>query len=279
MNASGVQVLMSASNLDRFSPAWLSLCDLDTLIAYSSIIDNVCYNGPRAQLNINDGFWGANWIEGNVLFNGVRETGDHGNFNSWDRQVWLVANGVDDGYDASVHPPGLSVIRAQDTVVRNIILNGYNGVWTIDHDDGSQFYTDTHNVMLWGGCKNYLGHSKDCVNNFILYPGCSSRSTGEYACQTDDSGDFANSFFMNNHCITNKGVTYNSRSCDQPILQHYYHTANNTFYSTNSTWSFPQCKLDNLTSWQATGQDPLTTVNRVPEIDDMIDLAASTLGM
>ena len=35
-------------------------------------------------------------------------------------------------------------------------LNGYNGVWTIDHDDGSQFFNDTHNLMLWGGCKNYV---------------------------------------------------------------------------------------------------------------------------
>lgn len=32
----------------------------------------------------------------------------------------------------------------------------YNGVWTFDHDDGSQFMNDTANVMLFGGCKNYL---------------------------------------------------------------------------------------------------------------------------
>ncbi len=47
-----------------------------------SVIDNVCYNGPRAHFNINDGFYGQNWIEGNVLFNAVRETGDHGPINT-----------------------------------------------------------------------------------------------------------------------------------------------------------------------------------------------------
>ena len=52
---------------------------------------------------------------------------------SWDRQVWLVANGVDDGYNTSVHPSGLSVIRKEDRVTHNIIINGYNGVWDLDH--------------------------------------------------------------------------------------------------------------------------------------------------
>ena len=30
------------------------------------------------------------------------------------------------------------------------MINGYNGVWAIDHDDGSQFFDDTRNLMLWG---------------------------------------------------------------------------------------------------------------------------------
>ena len=36
--------------------------------------DNVCMNGPRAQVNINDGFMGLSRIEGNVLFNGCEPT-------------------------------------------------------------------------------------------------------------------------------------------------------------------------------------------------------------
>lgn len=28
---------------------------------------------------------------------------------------------------------------------------------TFDHDDGSQFFNDTANLMVFGGCKNYLG--------------------------------------------------------------------------------------------------------------------------
>jgi hypothetical protein len=39
-------------------------------------------NGPRAGINWNDGFAGNNRVEGNLVFNMVRETGDHGPFNS-----------------------------------------------------------------------------------------------------------------------------------------------------------------------------------------------------
>jgi hypothetical protein len=39
---------------------------------------NVAYNGPRAAVNINDGFCGGTSIASNVLFNWVRETQDHG---------------------------------------------------------------------------------------------------------------------------------------------------------------------------------------------------------
>ena len=38
-----------------------------------------------ALVNINDGMLGLTSVTGNVLFNGCRESDDHGNFNSWDR--------------------------------------------------------------------------------------------------------------------------------------------------------------------------------------------------
>ena len=38
----------------------------------------VCYNAPRAHININDGYGGGHLIEGNLLFNAVRETSDYG---------------------------------------------------------------------------------------------------------------------------------------------------------------------------------------------------------
>ena len=40
--------------------------------------------------NWNDGHGGNSHVGGNLVFNMVRETGDHGPYNSWDRQPYLT---------------------------------------------------------------------------------------------------------------------------------------------------------------------------------------------
>jgi hypothetical protein len=59
-------------------------------------------------------------------------------------------NGVDDGYTAGQKygRAGASVVKRADVIASNMLINGYNGVWAIDHDDGSQFWNDTGNVMV-----------------------------------------------------------------------------------------------------------------------------------
>lgn len=51
---------------------------------------NLFYNMPRAAINKNDGFGGGTRITNNLITNTCRESGDHGNFNSWDRQPFLT---------------------------------------------------------------------------------------------------------------------------------------------------------------------------------------------
>lgn len=79
---------------------------------------------------------------------------------------------------------------------------------TIDHDDGSQYYNDTGNLMVFGGCKNYMGHSKSCDHNVIVHPGISERSAGGRRCQTDDNKVFANQYHHDNHCFVQDGGFY-----------------------------------------------------------------------
>eukprot|EP01051_Picozoa_sp_SAG22_P023993 SAG22_NODE_6445_length_854_cov_1.621192_2_plen_151_part_01 len=118
-------------------------------------------------------------------------------------------NGVDDGYtaDQKYGQAGASIVKHADIITKNMWINGYNGVWTIDHDDGSQYWNDTANVMVWGGCKNYLGHSKSCDHNLIVHPGNARRSAGEMPCQVA-SGVFANQYHDNNKCLTVDGRFY-----------------------------------------------------------------------
>ena len=58
--------------------------------ARTYLAGNVHFNGPRAGVNFNDGMGGGDVMEGNLLANCVRESGDHGPFNSWDRQPFLT---------------------------------------------------------------------------------------------------------------------------------------------------------------------------------------------
>merc|ERR1712003_545617 len=49
-------------------------CYFQALAANVTLRNNLCYNGPRAGININDGFAGNNLMEGNLVLNMVRET-------------------------------------------------------------------------------------------------------------------------------------------------------------------------------------------------------------
>lgn len=46
---------------------------------------------------------------------------------------------------------------------QNFIIANYHAVWPLDHDDGSCYYYDYDNVLVYGGFKTYLGHSKICM--------------------------------------------------------------------------------------------------------------------
>jgi hypothetical protein len=41
-------------------------------------------------------------------------------------QPYWTLNGVDDGFK---DPKGRSLVKARDVLTRNMIINGYNGVW------------------------------------------------------------------------------------------------------------------------------------------------------
>eukprot|EP01062_Namystynia_karyoxenos_P011319 TRINITY_DN14045_c0_g1_i2.p1 TRINITY_DN14045_c0_g1~~TRINITY_DN14045_c0_g1_i2.p1 ORF type:complete len:875 (+),score=181.70 TRINITY_DN14045_c0_g1_i2:105-2627(+) len=258
-------------------------CFFQSLSANTTFANNVCYNGPRAGINFNDGFGGGNSVEGNLLFNHVRETGDHGPFNSWDRQPYLTHSHVNDGFPAD-RKLGLatsSILKAQCYIKKNFIINGYNGVWTIDHDDGSQFYNDSSNFMVWGGCKNYLGNSKSCDHNLILFPGIPQRASGSRRCQTDDNGVFANQYFHENSCITGDGVAYTFSKCNPKRLDvadgTVFQTAHNSFYAPGSVFSEVCGQGYDLSGWQNLGQDLGSTVAGVPSTAEVISMARAKL--
>eukprot|EP01052_Picozoa_sp_SAG31_P020584 SAG31_NODE_1555_length_7895_cov_46.107748_6_plen_158_part_00 len=112
------------------------------LSSNTTVRDNVFHTGPRAHINLNDGFSGNNTIKSNLLFDSVRETADHGvasatltisytaynkllclslqtgPFNSWARMPYWTLNGVADGFDKMQRPdPRSSIVKQYDHIL------------------------------------------------------------------------------------------------------------------------------------------------------------------
>ena len=130
----------------------------------NTIVDNIFFNGPRAGINYNDGFGGGNNISGNILFNFCRDSGDHGPFNSWDRQMFLVEQPVDGGAP-SPYP-------RFNTIHHNIMIANYNSQEGVDNDDGSGYFHTYNNVIVYGGYgqkADMADHDNYHRNNLYAY--------------------------------------------------------------------------------------------------------------
>lgn len=242
-------------------------CYFQAVSGQNTIEDNVCYNGPRAGINFNDGFLGNNTVQGNLVFNMVRETGDHGPFNSWDRVPYVTKR--NDGTYSNTPIP--------HTIKNNFIINGYNGVWALDHDDGSSYYNDSSNFLVYGGCKNYKGDHKHCgPDNVIIYPGIDSRASGSRSCQTNDNAGFSYQVYQDNTCVQYDGefYTFSGNSLDPAQVPF---TANNSFYSRKAVFSYNNGKAG-LKDLQKVGLDLGSTVSDLPTVAEMVAWGKAAVG-
>lgn len=132
--------------------------------AESRVLSNVFFNGPRAGINTNDGFGGGDEIAYNLVFSTCRESGDHGPFNSWDRQPFLT----------TVRTGEPSMVMQWREIHNNFFIDNYSPQEDIDNDDGSCYYKSHDNVLVYGGqgMKNdFGGHDNQHYNNVDAYVG------------------------------------------------------------------------------------------------------------
>jgi hypothetical protein len=128
------------------------------------------YDMPRAGINIGDGCWGGHVIEFCDIFDTVKETGDHGSFNSWGRdRYWRPKqNEVNASVKQFPDLPRLDTI--EPITLRNNRWRCDHG-WDIDLDDGSSYYNISNNLCLNGGIKNREGFGRVVENNVIIGSG------------------------------------------------------------------------------------------------------------
>jgi hypothetical protein len=133
------------------------------------------YDVPRAGINIGGGTWGGHIVEYCDVFDTVKETGDHGSFNSWGRdRFWTpsIAALDDDAFFAEHRDlPFLDAVKP--VILRDNRWRCDHG-WDIDLDDGSSRYEIRNNLCLRGGIKNREGFGRIVENNVIVRSGLHS---------------------------------------------------------------------------------------------------------
>eukprot|EP01111_Echinosteliopsis_oligospora_P012301 TRINITY_DN4197_c0_g1_i1.p1 TRINITY_DN4197_c0_g1~~TRINITY_DN4197_c0_g1_i1.p1 ORF type:complete len:808 (-),score=212.17 TRINITY_DN4197_c0_g1_i1:52-2475(-) len=228
---------------------------------------NIFFNGPRAGININDGFGGGNELTGNLLFNQVRETYDHGPFNSWDRQPFLTT--VADG-TPSLNP-------AYSHIHHNMFICNYYSQACIDNDDGSTFYMNYNNFEVYGCHKDYFaGHNKFTFDTVLAFPVCWGYSCAFY---TEFVPGYVDGLY-NVSCIMSNNNPYASLTGDAwnqaeqlPVMH------DNKIYNTDVSLTISvNGQTISEADWQAKGNDLGTTVYPVPSDDEIISMGKAVLG-
>ena len=126
------------------------------------------YDMPRAGINISEGTWGGHVIEFCDIFDTVKETGDHGSFNSWGRDRYWGLKDVD--LNTITTGPNRNLPLA-DVIEPNILRNNRwrcDHGWDIDLDDGSSNYHLYNNLALNGGIKLREGFFRTAENNIMV---------------------------------------------------------------------------------------------------------------
>jgi hypothetical protein len=244
---------------------------LITVSRIITVMGNLMFNMPRAGVNINDGFYGNHTISHNVIFNTVRETSDHGSINTWDRQPYLT-DAVQSGIP--------SLRQHENYIHHNTLFSNYRSLYPIDHDDGSCFYEDSYNFLVYGGSKNYLGHSKVNHHQIYAYADLGKGDFDTKHCLNDQDPQRGksgwNETWIENICtLYSSSVPYNIEGCDTASLYVPY-LANNTIYIPSGTEVAFLCKVNgtrtrlNLQQWQSYGLDIGTIVETAPDVETII---------
>ena len=149
-------------------------CGVNLSMAESiTVSHNTVHGSPRAGLNVCDGTWGGHLFEYNDLFDCVRETSDHGPFNSWGRdRFWSYQGYNTRGSQGTAKKPYAFLDAWKTTVIRNNRIH-YDEptAFGIDLDDGSSNYEIYNNLLLNTSVKLREGFGRKVYNNISISRG------------------------------------------------------------------------------------------------------------
>jgi autotransporter-associated beta strand protein len=148
--------------------AGVNISEADSII----VSHNTIHTSPRSGINVNCGCFGGHIIEFNDVWDTVRETSDHGPFNSWGRdRYWSYPKTSDEGdgdEGTQKRPYALIDVWKPITIRNNRFQYSSVQTWGIDLDDGSSNYQIYNNVCLNTGFKLRDGFSRHVFNNIVV---------------------------------------------------------------------------------------------------------------
>jgi len=161
-----------------------------------TISHNTIYDIPRAGICINDGNWGGHVIEFNDLFDTVKESGDHGPFNSWgrDRHWQSFHSGGFDKKDQSYARADSRLDTERSVIIRNnrwIHSGGFS--WGIDLDDGTSNYHLYNNLCIGCSYKLREGFYRLVENNICIGP----NPPGKHCCYRENQDVIRRNIIVN----------------------------------------------------------------------------------
>ena len=146
----------------------------------NTISHNVIYNMPRAGICVNDGWGAGHLIEFNEIHDTVRETTDHGPFNSWGRgRYWCFEqNHGPFSHGSGYHENEKDYVfyYPEEDGYINIIRNNYfhedpsKSMHGIDLDDGSSHYHIHDNLCVGLSITHSCGDYCTVENNIFVNP-------------------------------------------------------------------------------------------------------------
>lgn len=204
-------------------------------------------------------------MQRNVIFNAVRETADHGPFNSWGRQPYITT--VRDGTKSIT--PAVSEIRS------NFIIGSYNTQEAIDNDDASEYFNTSLNFFTYGGGglkSDFGGHDNHHSNNIYAYltGSCFGAGDGFVA-------NHQNAFYSNKCVMRAPNTSYAGFDCSSVLPDLH----DNEIYLPDGSDTFVMCGQPYIEWQKSSGADPRTRILSWPRSNPLVilDWARDLLGI
>ncbi|WP_405562440.1 chitobiase/beta-hexosaminidase C-terminal domain-containing protein [Polaribacter sp. Asnod6-C07] len=232
---------------------------------------NTIYNCPRAGICINDGTWGGHLIEFNDIWETVRETGEHGPFNSWGRErQWKGGRGTNEHFIKEF----TRLDAIDNTILRNNKIANYRksisaGNWTIDLDDGSSYYEIYNNLNLGSTIKLRDGMGRKVYNNITV----SAVPSGWHVWPEHSEDEIYKNIFVIAGTLPGKNVPTKNfirgvgLSKEVKWSENY---DNNTYWNVNFPDNFEMSPNQKIEVWNKEGYD-LNSVSANPNFVDPIN--------